>query len=299
MGNKASREAAAATAEAFQGIFCTPLSCHDLVSDSASTVRCVAMSDTHCQLTAEQAREVPAGDVFLHAGDICMKGTKEELMEFNNWLGLLPHRYKVVIAGNHDLCLAGEERRKLLSDVGDVPTSADIRTHLLPNATHYLENEIAELVFGNRGQEKRMRIFGSPVTVPVSATREMLVARKYGAFAMPEEEQKQLWASALPSSGPQVDVVLTHGPPQGILDQMFHGKHVGSHALAQHLGRLLHAGTAPKVVVFGHVHERHGLARAQPNGGASTTFINAASVNMRYKLRPESCCVVFDVECGR
>ena len=72
-----------------------------------------------------------------------------------------------------------------------------------------------------------MRIFGSPVTVPVSATREMLVARKYGAFAMPEEEQKQLWASALPSSGPQVDVVLTHGPPQGILDQMFHGKHVG------------------------------------------------------------------------
>jgi len=77
---------------------------------------------------------VPAGDVFIHAGDFTKCGSLQEVIEFNNWigkqkiivcivytiilicwtkdadvkrhiliLGNLTHKHKIVIAGNHEL----------------------------------------------------------------------------------------------------------------------------------------------------------------------------------------------------
>ncbi|KKU85756.1 MAG: hypothetical protein UY14_C0014G0001 [Parcubacteria group bacterium GW2011_GWA1_47_9] len=62
-------------------------------------LRVVAISDTH-----EMHRQVvvPDGDVLVHAGDFTMSGTLPAIYEFNTWLGTLPHRHKVVVAGNHD-----------------------------------------------------------------------------------------------------------------------------------------------------------------------------------------------------
>jgi predicted phosphohydrolase len=45
---------------------------------------------------------VPDGGVLIHAGDLTAHGTLEELQALNHWLGTLPHRHKLVIAGNHD-----------------------------------------------------------------------------------------------------------------------------------------------------------------------------------------------------
>ena len=37
-----------------------------------------------------------------------MAGRVEEIAKFNGWLGTLPHRYKILIAGNHDLLFETE-----------------------------------------------------------------------------------------------------------------------------------------------------------------------------------------------
>ena len=68
----------------------------------------VALSDTH-GLHASVA--VPPGDILVHAGDLTSHGTLDEVVAFNAFLGTLPHRHKLVIAGNHDFCFEQEARR--------------------------------------------------------------------------------------------------------------------------------------------------------------------------------------------
>ena len=63
-------------------------------------LRFVHISDTHNKTNSEKFK-VPEGDVLLHTGDFTLKGTKEEVFEFNEWLGTLPHKYKILICGNH------------------------------------------------------------------------------------------------------------------------------------------------------------------------------------------------------
>ena len=46
---------------------------------------------------------VPHGDILIHAGDFTNTGEKYEIEELSNFLSLLPHKYKIVIAGNHDI----------------------------------------------------------------------------------------------------------------------------------------------------------------------------------------------------
>lgn len=48
---------------------------------------------------------MPDADVLLHAGDLTSGGTFAELQSQLEWSRSLPHRYKVVIAGNHGLLL--------------------------------------------------------------------------------------------------------------------------------------------------------------------------------------------------
>lgn len=51
-------------------------------------VRFVCMSDTH-SLIRNLIFDVPDGDVFIHAGDFTKCGQKEEVMQFDNWLGIV------------------------------------------------------------------------------------------------------------------------------------------------------------------------------------------------------------------
>jgi predicted phosphohydrolase len=63
------------------------------------TVKIVALADTHGY---HNDLTIPDGDVFIHAGDINAYGRETDLGDFNAFLGRLPHRTKLVIAGNHD-----------------------------------------------------------------------------------------------------------------------------------------------------------------------------------------------------
>src|SRR5687768_11682443 len=65
----------------------------------------VAMADTH----GFHARlKVPDADVLIHAGDLTGRGTRRQVEEALAWLKSLPHRHKLLVAGNHDFLFEDE-----------------------------------------------------------------------------------------------------------------------------------------------------------------------------------------------
>ncbi|CAE7211056.1 MPPED1 [Symbiodinium sp. CCMP2456] len=323
------RGAAQYTPEAF-----AVLAHHDLYA-SGEAVRIIVMSDTHNTVrNAAEAVRVPTGDVFIHCGDVTVDGTAREVCSFNEWLGLLPHQHRIVIAGNHDLILDPEtyhanvamssKKRKAehaQPDVRNVWSPPDlqelsrldadqsrlralaewrgqVRQRLLSNATAYLEGERTTLAIqldrgGNTGREVRLHIAGAPHT-------DVIAASSMRAFAVDEERQLAVFCSCL-DAGP-LDVLITHGPPYGVLDR-FLGVHTGSKALVRALSSSSSCGRAPSFHVFGHVHKQKGvqLGAKFPNACDSvtesidvpTTFVNAASViGIHHRIRDDPAVVI-------
>ena len=61
-------------------------------------MKLVVISDTHC---AEP--ELPDGDILVHCGDLTYNGTDSETKKALTWLATRPHKYKIFIAGNHEM----------------------------------------------------------------------------------------------------------------------------------------------------------------------------------------------------
>jgi hypothetical protein len=75
----------------------SPLSGANAQPDGKLTMRIVYISDTH-ELHRELS--VPAGDLFIHAGDFTFFSERLSMYrDFNEWLGELPHTYKLVVPG--------------------------------------------------------------------------------------------------------------------------------------------------------------------------------------------------------
>ncbi len=178
-------------------------------------LRIVAVADTHL-FTDDYA--VPDGDVFVHAGDLCRGGKLTELDAALRWIRRLPHRTKIVVAGNHDYAFERKpkEAREL---VGDELT--------------YLQDD---LVF-TRG----LRVYGSPWQPEFCQW----------AFNLPRGEQlAEVWGR-IPSN---LDLLVTHGPPAGLGDRNSYGD---ARAGCEDL-RARVAVVRPKLHLFGHIHEDGG-----------------------------------------
>jgi len=72
------------------------------------------------------------------------------------------------------------------------------------------------------------------------------------------------------------DVLITHGPPYGILDLTISKEHAGCKALYECIKLI-----KPKLHVFGHIHEAYG--KQQADRKQSTIFVNAATCNISYQ----------------
>ena len=153
-------------------------------------MKIVCVSDTH--LVHEKTRlGIPDGDLLIHAGDGTFKGTSKEIVTFNGWLASLPHRRKVLIAGNHDWLF---EKR---------PEAA--RALLSPSIT-YLRDERVEL--------DGLRLYGSPWQPEFAEW----------AFNLPRGPKlAEKWAR-IPEG---IDILITHGPPRDILDRTSDGRNEG------------------------------------------------------------------------
>ena len=62
-------------------------------------LRVIAISDTH---NGHAAIDIPPGDVLIHGGDYTNFSKIEQAHFFNEWLGTLPHKIKIVVNGNHE-----------------------------------------------------------------------------------------------------------------------------------------------------------------------------------------------------
>ena len=71
-------------------------------------LRIIAISDTHGR---HRSLHVPEADVIIHTGDACEDGDEDQLMDFFYWFSELPARYKIFVAGNHDLVFDLEPKR--------------------------------------------------------------------------------------------------------------------------------------------------------------------------------------------
>jgi Icc-related predicted phosphoesterase len=207
-------------------------------------MRIIAISDTHGRM---DAADVPDGDVLLHAGDLTMRGRIEEIERVGAWLRTLPHRHKVVIAGNHDFAFED--------------TPGDARDALGDGLT-YLQDDGVTI--------DGLRFWGSPWQP------------RFFDWAFNLDRGAPLAAKweLIPSA---TDVLVTHGPPAGILDLAVSGEHVGCADLLQRIETV-----RPRVHVFGHIHEAAGVLEHQ-----GTTFVNASICDVDY--RPTGTARVIDL----
>lgn len=173
--------------------------------------------------------DVPHGDILLHAGDFTLFSKSLAAVEdFNAWLGELPHRHKIVVPGNHEYFLeADPSRRSLLSS--------------------------AVVLIDERTEIEGLRIWGSPAT-PLYG----------GAFGMSSARDRERRYAGIPEG---TDVLITHGPPYGILDSA-PGTHVhsGGPELREAVERI-----RPRLHVFGHIHGAYGFESTE-----NTVFANVA-----------------------
>jgi Icc-related predicted phosphoesterase len=68
-------------------------------------MKIIHISDTHSK--HHLLNDLPKADIIIHSGDMSFEGTENEVMEFIEWFEKLPYKYKIFVAGNHDVCLFG------------------------------------------------------------------------------------------------------------------------------------------------------------------------------------------------
>jgi predicted phosphohydrolase len=199
-------------------------------------MRLVFISDTHG--LHDRLGLLPEGDVLVHAGDFMNAGyDPKEVISFNRWLGQQPFEHRIVCAGNHD---------RLFENL-----PADARS-LLSNGIYLEESGIT--VNG-------LSLWGSPYTP------EFLD----WAFMYPRGDRAKAHWNRIPD---KLDVLITHGPPFGVLDQTTpDGPHLGCEELSKAV-----VEKRPRVHVFGHIHGGAGLFC-----DGTTQFVNAAYLNESYK----------------
>jgi hypothetical protein len=201
-------------------------------------MRIVAVADTHL---FHRELVVPDGDVFVHAGDLCRGGDLDELREAAAWIAGLPHRHKIVVAGNHDWafapCAPGPHGlcRSCLARGEDCPGDPAAARALLGAGVVYLEDAGATL--------DGVRFWGSP----------WQPAFHGWAFNLPRGEPlAAIWRKIPPS----IDVLITHGPPAGIGDRSPVGGRAGCADLRARISEV-----APRLHLFGHIHQDGGAWR--------------------------------------
>jgi len=178
------------------------------------------ISDTH---TYHRLLEVPTNiDMVIFSGDCSNPrdpyNNEPEVRGFIDWYRTLKIPYKIFVAGNHDTSI---EKRLV--------TKEDFKRHDII----YLENEDVTI--------EGLKIFGSPFTPTFG----------YGwAFNKDRNKLERIWRNIIDED---VDIVINHGPPKGILDLSTdrHGgiERCGDKSL---LNRVMEVN--PKLCLFGHIH---------------------------------------------
>jgi len=189
------------------------------------------ISDTH---SYHKFLEIPEDiDMVIHSGDFSnyhdVLKNEPEALNFLSWFAALEIKHKVLIAGNHDAFAIFLKFKELCIGLG----------------VTYLEN--TEVVIDG------LKIWGSPYTPQFGNWHFMKSRAKIG----------RVWQS-IPDD---TDIIVTHGPPKGILDiseDRYHSiEFCGCSALKKRVLKMPNL----KLMCFGHIHN-------------NTDIINAGTMNL-------------------
>ncbi|PNS15733.1 hypothetical protein CAC42_4185 [Sphaceloma murrayae] len=205
--------------------------CHYLITSARANpkpgnppISIVCISDTH-----SKTKNIPHGDVLIHAGDLTNAGTPKDIQAQIDWLSSLPHRHKICIAGNHDTWLDPRSRMHL-PDADLSPGKLDWRD------VTYLQHSSISLYFPSHAG-RRLKVYGAP-QIPACGGSE---------FAFQYVRGQDAWSGTIPLD---TDVLVTHTPPKYHLDLPVG---LGCEHLLKEIWRV-----KPIVHIFGHVHAGRG-----------------------------------------
>ena len=140
-------------------------------------MKLVIIADTH-----GETPEVPDGDVLIHCGDISSRGDLAELEGFNQWFSSLPHKYKILVAGNHDWCFEN---------------AIPVVSRILDKSIIYLEDSGVEI--------EGLKFWGTPIQPEFCNW----------AFNRPKGIRRKHYKQ-IPND---TDILITHCPPYGACDR--------------------------------------------------------------------------------
>lgn len=207
-----------------------------------SEMRIWHISDTH---QYHDQFEIPNNiDLVIHSGDATNRRdpymNEPEMHKFLEWYSELEIPNKVFVAGNHDTSI----ERGLIK--GDYIESLGI---------NYLYNDAVTI--------EGLKIWGSPYTPSFGNW----------AFMKPRNTINRVW-EAIPDD---TDIVVTHGPPKGILDLTCRRDTLtemcGCSALMKSIRSI-----EPQFMCFGHIHNTKDIWNAgmKQISGLSTIFSNGS-----------------------
>jgi Icc-related predicted phosphoesterase len=194
-------------------------------------MKITTISDTH---SLHRQLDLPGGDILIHAGDVCNRGTAAEALDFMNWFSNQNYAYKIFIAGNHDFYFENEP-------IGSIQS-------LLPESVFYL-NDLGITIEG-------VSFWGSPITpefhnMAFNRKRGIDIAKHWGLIP------------------PKTDVLITHGPAYGILDKTFQNLNVGCTNLLTKIEEI-----KPQYHIFGHIHEGFGRTEREGTIFVNTSSVD-------------------------
>jgi len=200
------------------------------------------ISDTHSK-HKQIEKDLPGGDLLIHAGDITSMGYEHEIREFCKWFNNIDnYTHKVFIAGNHDWGFQNnvEKVKEILN--------------FYENITYLQDNSV---LLG----EDMVSVYGSPWQPEFYNW----------AFNLPRQgvELKEKWDN-IPNN---TDILITHGPAYGYVDKVIgRTENLGCELLTERIKEL-----KPKIHVCGHIHTGYGYTF-----DGDTHYINASVLNESY-----------------
>jgi hypothetical protein len=208
------------------------------------------ISDTHCQ---HEKLEVPDVDMVIHCGDEATSRDPAwnavEAEKFFEWYRGLPIRDKVFVPGNHSVAFS----RGMTSE------------------NTYKEGGIR--VLRDHGMLcGELSVYGSPWTPSWGGC---------WAYMRSRPKMHDVWQT-LPE---YADIIVTHGPPKGILDithdhDTGHLIQVGCRSLRKRIEQI-----KPKIHAFGHIHDEDGVNNYGVYHRHDTLFVNCSVCDRKGKFK--------------
>ena len=206
-------------------------------------MKLVLISDTH---EMHEQVTIPPCDVLIHAGDLTGRGSPARTQMALEWLDKQPAKHVICIAGNHDFFFQNYHQAA--------------RDLVCNTRIHYLENQGISI--------DGLNFWGSPYTPEFMQWAFMYDRAMVGQW------------DNIPND---TDVLITHGPPMGILDQSaphLNSERLGCYDLWKAVQRIL-----PKIHVFGHIHGGYGTsATVGTDWQRKPVYYNASVVNEAYQV---------------